>query len=164
MSNINSNISNALDTLTTETLNALAHMKAREIRAELKAALGRKANGSSKTAYVPTPVPVPAPVPSAREDDNDTEICEVPEAIPTPIPETGDSFVITVGSKPGFVEIRFSDKPDGEVRTVLKRAGFRFTHKVFENGRVAKGKRDPRWYGKAARIPAMFKSALARAA
>jgi len=53
-------------------------------------------------------------------------------------------FTVREGTKPGYVEILFNDKPDKDVRDVLKHSGFRWSR---NNGL---------WYGKFEKLPNQF--------
>ena len=58
------------------------------------------------------------------------------------------TFKVSPGTKDGFVEIRFSERPDETTIAGIKSAGFRFS---------ASGG-DLRWYGKEERLPAKYKT------
>lgn len=183
------NLDNAFDNLSTDILGLLTVTKAKDLRALIRGALERKAGSDGPVEVPPTVLSRPVKAsesemqveidrikaiesarvqsiprePMSQVDDSPTDVLPTPEAIPTPLP-SGDGFVITHGTRDGYVEIRFDSKPDGEVRKVLKTAKFKFTKSVYIDGKKVKGQSDPRWYGKAANLPEMFKSALRRAA
>lgn len=166
------NIQSQLRNVSPEVLALLASMKAGDVRRQIKGALAAQIDEEKKQAKpvgqratkVAVFQPLIAEASEPSIDNADTEICEVPEPVPTPLP-TGDGFVLTHGSRDGYVELRFDEKPEQGVIKALKAAKFRFTNNVRDdNGRKVKGKRDPRWYGLAANLPPMFANALVRSA
>lgn len=183
------NIIIALSTLGTETLTQLIEMKAGDIRRCIASAIDQ-AERAEPPVQVDRDVrdgliEILRDVPfHASQDPEPGEVLTIrPEQVPEPTPEPvkpepkppkpepkpvpkaeGDGFTIMPGSVKGFVEIRFADKPDQKIRAELKLADFRFTKKVFKNGKAVRGEEDPRWYGKVDQLPERYQSVITNAA
>ena len=70
-----------------------------------------------------------------------------PPTTPPTGPKTGEGFTLSEGTKPGYIQIGFDEKPDADTRSELKAARFRWS------------RYNSVWYGKADALPARYQDA-----